>query len=490
MFLSALVLPLFLAPQDLPPGSPHPTHVVDSHHLMEYLDGGHWPSEWPVWQSLQPRWFDEEPMTLLADEDQEALAAFVGSRNHWSDKELQKWVEFSKQAPVPISFSLRDRQNGEVLLAGSHQVHLGRPIAIRDLVQRQVVRDLDVEIAQASAIADPVIGAQFAGRSLALELLPVPGHGFRAELSVVDSAFGDQEYLETGYAAIKGFDRLRQDLAEAGWRSLLVPGAPTVFRLPGRDGRSLELQLSCGGAVPEQTLAAGDAVAVCTVPTLAEDPAEWAEMANSLELLGDTWAASSGYLALSGGFVEDQIAAVRTALDRGTQRYALELAAYVSHPEGERQILELGGEVLGGHPVRFARGDLAKVLTDWDVEVAQSSRIADPQFDTLFDGVSGSLLAGPDGAVELAFKMSRVDHGQPITLTLSRTLPAGTHGGGTVNAQPADVVAVERPEVARLGVEGRFLPDQDGRIRIERHASAFLGSNGVLRLEIQLRRLD
>ncbi|MBC8328873.1 MAG: hypothetical protein H8E31_09020 [Planctomycetes bacterium] len=491
MFLSALFLPVFLSlPQDLPAGSPHPTHVVNSRSLQEAAADGFWSTERPVWQALAPRWAFDEAVRLLDRDDAEVLLAFVASRNHWSERDLARWAKYAEAPPVALRFSLKDAHTGELLLAGSHQVQPGVPTAIRDLVLRSVVMGLDVEIACDSAIADPVAGSQFAGASIAVELLPVPGLGYQAEVAVVDSGFGAEDAIQTGYSAIQGFDRLRQDLAETGWRSLLVPGHATSFRLPGVGRRALVLELECGGPVPPESLSAGDTVAVCMAPSLAEDPETWNRLQTSLELIGDTWAASSGYLAFSGGAVEDQIAEVRDALAQGCRPIRLAMRVTVENADGAVELLDLGGHFLLGAPFRFASGELALALTDWDVEVAQASRIADPRFETLFDGVRGSIEAQPNGGVRLDLELTRVSHGQPMTLTLSRESPSGDHGDGRTGGQPADVVAVERPEVARLGVDGDFRLDAGGKLVIERQAPGFLGSRGRLRVEIEVVELN
>ncbi len=491
MILSALFLPFLLPPpQDLPAGSPHPTHVISDYQMREVAEEGSWNQGPPVWQALSPRWTSDEAMLLLDPEDEAVLQVYVGSRNHWSERDLARWSEYARTAPVPLRFALKDAETGELILAGSHQVQPGQPAAIRDLLTRSVVMGLDVEIACDSAIADPIDGSQFAGSSIAVELLPVPGMGYQAELAVVDSGIGPNETIDTGYSAIQGFDRLRQVVAESGWRSLLVPGHATSFLLPGEGHRSLVLELECGGPVPPASLAAGDAVAVCLAPTLAEDPELWERLQNSLELVGDTWAASSGYLAFSGGAVEDQLEEVRGAIAEHCRPVRLSLRASVQNAEGSTQLLEIGGEVLQSSPVRFASGDLSMALTDWDVEVAQASRIADPTFETFFDGILGSVTTLPGGAVDLDLELTKVQPGEPITLTLSRETSPGDHGDGMTSGKPADVVAIERPEIARLGVDGRFQLDADGKLVIERMAPGFLGSRGVLRLEIAVVALN
>ena len=62
--------------------------------------------------------------------------------------------------------------------------------------------------------------------------------------------------------------------------------------------------------------------------------------------------------------------------------------------------------------MRFASGRLMHALVDWEVEVAQHAKIADPVFEILHDGVKGSLVAGYEGGelgpVEVDLVIQRV----------------------------------------------------------------------------------
>ena len=72
--------------------------------------------------------------------------------------------------------------------------------------------------------------------------------------------------------------------------------------------------------------------------------------------------------------------------------------------------------------MRFASGRLMHALVDWEVEVAQHAKIADPVFEILHDGVKGSLVAGYEGGelgpVEVDLVIQRVVLGEPERLVL------------------------------------------------------------------------
>lgn len=483
--LPTLLIAFLPVPQALPEGLPHPDHVVYAH--VQDEDG-----ELPeapagrLWQALRPRWADPNAAVLLAAADHHELATFVTSRNRWQPRGMETWLELTRPAPVPLRFQLRDAASGEVLAEGRRELEPGRPGAFRELRRRLVILDFDVEIAQAAAIADPVMGDQYAGSSVALELLPVPGQGYQAEIAFVESGFGPREAIDTGYEAIQGADRLHGTLAEAGLTTLLQPGRSARILLPGA-GRPLELILELGGAMPPASFGAGEGILCCAAPTLAAVPELWAGLLAELEQRDDTWFTGSGYLAFAGEAAIDQVEAVGRACAEQARRAQLSLRVAVVGGGQAGELLRLESEVLLDQPLRFARGGLARALTDWDVEVAQNSRIADPRFRTFFDGIQGELVPAGDGAVDLDLRLTRVAHGDPAFVTISRALPGFEGTGG---ALPADLVAIERPEEAALAVTGSFRCDARGALRLERRALSYLGAGALLVVEIQVTPLD
>ncbi len=483
--------PVLSAPQQLPADCPHPTRVLATSDLHRAAEGEDWMPEEPrAWRVLAPRWLEAGAQRLLGAADAAELEAFALSRNQWQPAELAAWRRAATPPRVELVYRLSRAADGAVLLGGTQPVEMGVAVALSDLRSRAVVRELDVEIAQGAAIADPEAGTQFAGSSLAVELLPVPGHGYRAEFAVVGTAFGDFEEAETGYEAIPVFDRLNQTLAEAGWRSLLVPGRASVFRLPGPGGDELQLVVECRGPVPPELLEAPPELAVCAAPTLAEDAAGWAAVVAELERAGDTWFSASGWLALADEFGRaDQQAILRRAVEAGSRAWEVELALAFRGLDAPLPPLALAGELLGDEELRFSRGASTLALTDWDVEVAQQSRIADPRFRTLFEGAEGSLLVEADGALRLDLQLSRVTAGEPLRLGLSRAIPLGAMEG-VGRELGADRVVVERPELASLAIRGRFVPDADGVVHVVREAAGLLGPGGRVELSLRVRSID
>ena len=496
MILLALAISCAPAPaQELPSASPHPSYVLSTDYVREALEHNGWPDRDGVdgrWVALDPRWLtlDAEwgELLLMRPEGRAALGEFVRARNNWERSEVENWLSLMRPAPVALEYRLTDAAGATAILAGSESVIPGVPKVLSDYRRRSVVMDFDVEIAQQSDIADPVLGLQYAGNSLALELLPVPGVGYRAELCLVSTGFGEDDAISTGYYAIDGKDRLRQELAELGVTTVLRPGVPASIRLPGLRGQEQVLFLQVEGAVPAPHFQAGSAAFASVVPTLAARE-DYSSLVAELELGGDTWSSEDGYLGFAGPEAQAQAeeAAARARAAARMVRYELEVTLEGSN--GSAGAWSLVAESVADQPLRFAQGQLGHALFDWDVEVACTARIADPVFETLFSGVQGSLAVNEDGQVELGLDLRRVEHGHSVLLQLSGERPGMLGHEGPAPAMPGDRVAVERPEQARMYVEGVFEPDSQGVVRVVRGSSQFLPGGAELRLELKVSEL-
>ncbi len=494
--LTSLLLLLLTPPltpaQALP--APHPSFVVDVN--PESWNSTSGDSE-PVtrWVALRPSWLDPERPRLLDEEARAGVSRFVAEKNHWSEHARLSWLQTTARRPIRIRYKLSQAAGKGVLLAGTQSVWPGEPAVFSDTTSRTVVRDFDVEIAQSASIADPIPGLQVAGISLGVELLPVAGQGWQVEMALVVSRFGDPEPIEMRYYAIRGMDRLIQHFQESGATLFLKPSESARMKLPAPDGSTYLLDLSLEGSLPE-AVSAGDDVFTVAAPTLTVRP-DWPETLASLGSKDQFWATREGFLAFSGPAAATQVEKVKAEAKRNSRRIHYDLSLTSEKEGAQPQTLAvLAGTAVQETPLRFARGTLSQALVSWDVEVAQGSRIADPIFHTFLSGVQGEIegnLAadGHPGAVRIDLEISQVRHGNSVLLQLSGETPGIlANGEARPPSQQADVVSVERPEVTTLRIQGRFVPDAEGRIVVEREGNQLLGGLGKVRMELQVTAVD
>jgi hypothetical protein len=96
-----------------------------------------------------------------------------------------------------------------------------------------------------------------------------------------------------------------------------------------------------------------------------------------------------------------------------------------SDEESTPGVLKLRG--IAGREYHFASGRAADIIADWDVEVASRARLADPQFDRIFIGWSGSmsadLVAGALAASRCNVVRAGVIDPQPVSIVLAAAEP-------------------------------------------------------------------
>ncbi|KAA3608291.1 MAG: hypothetical protein DWQ01_14680 [Planctomycetota bacterium] len=491
----AFLFAAFLAPQSLPDKLPIPSHPVSQRVLEEWREmaneqelekekGWDWEAE-QFWVAVRPHWLTERTQPL-SPAGREMMASSVGlEANGWPENLAEAWLRQTGLEPVPIRFQLEGPDG--VMLAGSESLLPGRPVAIRDLYRRAGVLDLNAEIAQQATIADPIMGFRYGGTSLVLELLPVPGRGWQAEIVVVDSRLGEEEVIATGYPALGGLERMPVETRESGWWTLLEPGENHQWALPG--GRRLQLSVAAG-AHPPAVQDLGPGARYVAVPALSQRE-DWTQKLAHWSNLGMLWSFDGGYLAFPAAEEELLAEAILKTSAANSQFRQVRLSLRFEGDGISRELLFLDGPMMQGRPWRFAHGDLALALTDWDVEVACTARIADPEIQELFQGVAGqfSLVQGEEGqdpAVAVDLYLHQVALGQPAKLNLSdEQAPFSGHEGESPG-MPAIQVLVERPEIREFSIQGLYRPI-DGQIAVERYLSGLFGKAGRLLLEIEVR---
>lgn len=445
-----------------------------------------------AWVALQPSWCEPERPEPLAAEEWRRLQEVLADEVGWSAAEGERWAVAAAPRPVPLRYRLTREDGGEVLLAGVEPVWPGRAAVFAGRSARNVVADLDVEIAQSSAIADPVEALQWSGVSLAVEVLPVPAAGWQVEVALTVSAFGEPEPITSGYHGIRGKDRLRLELQEAGLTTLLRPAAPQAatcgparLRLPSGAGAYV-LELAAESGAPPQALPAGREHAVAAAPSLSVAGGEGLKRMEAAAAEALAWSSSSGWCVLWGDGAAAAASALAEAAAEHGRLVRAELRVTWREGGGERTLAVLEGDVVRGRPVCFACGSQAQALTGWDVEVAQGARIADPKFTELFSGVRGALTLDWEGGAPVAdldLSVLRTSFGGAEELLLGSELVRVGSDGAWVFL-PEERVRVERPVVSEVAFRGLRLPLPGGRLALEREVGVLGGGPAVVRVEV------
>lgn len=444
---------------------PHPS-------LPAVLDGDPYP-----WWALAPSWWNPEAPQQPLEDGVYAVQAYL-------DKELPGLVPLGALTPPSLRLRYRWSREGanEPLLAGYEPVRLGTPLRIADVRRRRVVGSFDVEIAQSAAIADPVEADLWSGASLALQLTPVLGRGYQVEFALVESEELAAEPMPANFShnAFHGYERLRSRVCEAGATLLLAGAQPRgALLLPGPDGATYQLDLALEGAGVPQALALPQQHWLVAVPGLTATP-EAAYEAQRAAGEAYAWSSREGWMVLAGPQAEAAVGRLSALAQARSASRRLELQAGLERASGSLTLGRVQVDLLEGAPLQFASGVWRQALTSWDVEVAQDSRIPDPEFEALLSGWQGSVRwIGEEIEMELDLTAVRAGTEQTLLLGSERPISDG-------RSMPMERVKIERPEQDRVGFRGRFQPDADGVIRLERSVRHFDGEPGTVRVEIRL----
>jgi hypothetical protein len=382
MLLASLTLFLATAasaqggPVNLPPGLPFPTLRPTTYDLKDLAAGEAEFEPERLWHVARPH------QALMGREDWDFAQAraeraeALADLNGWDREESRAWANAT--APKPVVLRYRITQGEQVLSAGEQPILPGSPVTLGHAMQRHVVTDFNVEIAQNSSIVDPDVRLAFTGAQVGLVAVPLAGKGWWLETCVVIASHGESGTIDLGHPGMLGKSRDDRIIQEFSGAILLTPQAATTVEL----GEGIQLQFTIDQAPASGKRAADRAICV-DVPSLG--------LSDGLDqVLEDfdssiVWAHASGLLLLdadSGARAADEILRI------AGQASAVDLQLQ-SLGDSSVGLLKLRG--IAGREYQFASGRAADILTDWDVEVASRARLADPQFDRVFLGWSGSM---------------------------------------------------------------------------------------------------
>lgn len=398
---------------------------------------------------------------------------------------------------IRVRLVQRGGQGETVLLARADECDPGRLSILSAVRRHEAVVDYAVEIAQASSIADPICREARDGVMVALrpQLAPAADRGV-LELVVRCARPGKDAKIDTGYPAVGSIDRLPLDIAELARVVPIRPGSKLA--LPWSWGQdTFELQLEVDWRLPEAArpdahdlgifTMRGDLQGFRSLPMpgpLAGDTDLFAAedtddpWANIVEHAGEgaEWISDSSADATAQPFVaidepRRSIAAAVTAwFDARSRVFTGELTCFAvprgtAWPDDGRipdGVTRLGAARLQQADATWSAvtvRDERSVLYDWEVEIAQAARVADPHVCRLSTGlvlnthtlgdridVDGELSAVVDPGRERLllsapmFGPERTVDGEPKPA--NRVLLVGTV------AMVADEVNVEHPVVA------------------------------------------
>jgi len=466
-------------------GFPHPAYPVYGlkvHSPTDDLWRG--PSSWV---SLKPSWLNAHGSLFEADSRAALLERVAAGLSQESDAMFVAWM--AATAPEALTLNYRVLVDGVEALAGREMIPMGQAVAFSDLIRKACILDFDVEIASGSGIFDPIMGQQVSGSSLAIQVLPVPGNGWTAEVAMIYSKRLDGEPIAMNYAPVSGKERLVSRIAEIGGFSLLTPQTTVALDLPAMGAGRVTLELVADSPAPAGVIVLTEELAWLSLPQLARS-AQWDAMLSAWEQERAVWTNGQGNLVFGGpDAAEAAGAAMQAAVAMlNPIQFDLSVQRIVGGVEGERSHMQ--AIIMEDTSMTFAQGTIRDALVEWDVEVAQVARIADPQFADFFSGWNGDLksrrLANGKYEVELDLNFTVVDVSSSAKIRLAAATFGETGYEGNVPASPAHTMEVETPELREVRFHGTYQSDEKGRIVLIRSANSVLGESGRLRIEIQL----
>lgn len=465
------------------PAMPHPSLPVRDH-IGDYYLNDDLPG-YGRWVTLEPSWLAQG--TDRERDSRMALLQRVAASRGLDDSEISAWGDAT--AAMPLVLNYRIMSSGVEVLAGRESIPLGQAVALSDSRRLSEILDFDVEIASGAGILDPVIGQQYSGTSLALEALAIPGLGWQVEIALVHSTTAPGELIDDGYAQMDGKMRLIEHIAECGLVTVVQTGKTVSLELADLGPGKVILEMQVEGAIPPASQQLAEDIFFVTAPTLARDR-DWAKHLAVFEEQTLMWSNAQGYMVFEGENAQSSAASAAQIAAQLAQAIQLEISVQTIRDDIEEPPATMRFAGLQNTPVTFAQGTVRDALVDWDVEVAQVSRVADPYFVNLFSGARGEFTSRlrADGKIEvdLDLTFAVVELGEPRRIRLAAASGGETGYDGKVPASPAQDLSIETPEIGELRFQGTYVSDEAGRIVLVRSARSLLGEATRLRLVLQV----
>jgi len=428
-------------------------------------------------------------------------------------------------ARITCSLKIERVSNGKAvpLLSGTEAFSNGETLTVGDVQLDSLVTDLEVEIAQAAATGNPVTREVSRGASAQLRVRQIPGHD-AAVVEIVSRVAAPFAAPPIPAGKVTGsFDRVATSFEEAGLVFRVVRGEQSQHEWTASDGSVL--RLSCQVNWPQ---AAKGNTSVVSSPLLhapvlgfrsakAYEPSEYREAMPvgdfvletlqpgddgrdaAIRLIGEK--SGSRLLVMKDknaqGEVQrmfDQVSAMlkptSIVLEVFDVPHGTEVPATLAAPAGARTLVQLHGPGIVGLPSCFASGHERSVVHDWDVEVAQGARIADPKVRMNEDGWFATLkvqptIAGKARRVELALDIDKFVDLRKLVVPISAKMIAATASSTTM--MPAETVAVEQVVMRKVHLGKTLTLDAAGNGMLRQAAPSLLGAGRelVVRLRVE-----
>ncbi|KAA3604346.1 MAG: hypothetical protein DWQ01_22320 [Planctomycetota bacterium] len=460
--------------------------------------------------------FPEKERTLEEEQYEALLNAFDGA-----SEDLNQRLQTILPGFVQLNYRLKlvDGNDHTLLLEGGEPIPCSTVRVFGEHERRMALVDFDVEIAQASFIADPITVPIVTGTTLAIQIDPVPDGNYQVQMVARHSEEGRNTPLPLGYTAMEGSSRNPVQFEEAGTVIHMKPGVATALRLPARGGRHMELDLEIQGGPGQQT----DANLVY-LPTLAHPPAgfltpapmgihipdeisEWEEQEDP-ELPGmeeaaeqvlqsdDLWESvaeifQNGLMLVRGRHAPEVRDGLRAEAIRRSKACQFQMELVLIQEDKEQMLGTFKAPILYGVPTAFSAGKVQESVIDWDVEVAQGSRVADPLFTLVQEGLQGSFTVKPDAKgnpayLDLSLEFSTLQGFRQHEIILDHAI-GPFEGEIDLPYQPQDKVMVEEPSIRTMDLEDLYplQGDHNGwHLRLRRSTTSLFGKGSQLEVRV------
>lgn len=483
---------------------------------------------------VQP-WFDSHGLVRVVfaltklNEDLSTSGDMLVADKRDAEAVLESLSRLRSQLPprimLEVKLERRNERGQETLLHSSESVRAGSTVTFQDTAKQRILRDYDVEIAQSATLANPVVGDLLTGACLAVRCRVVPGKGeLLIESFARVAADAKAPPIKTLHDGIGPIDRAAREVDECGVAMRVPRGASRSVEWTGANGS--RLRLTCSASWQDPPAQTGKraivrcrglfqkGVAEFRTDHLEPDegPAAFAAEAafhragaEDVRVIGGEESAALA-IVVSGEKAEQIDADVTSGLVRSLASAALEISVYdvaegvgtVAAGTEATAIAHIQGHAIVGKAIAFSGRTEMRYIDDWDVEVAQSSRIPDPKVYVLRHGyhVDARVLADSQGgleAVALDASVTRLARIDVKEATISREMKAGGTADTTGTITPAivlpkDLVAIESPVLQTHAVSTVLQLDNEGAAILRRAAPRLLGKGRDLLVIVRVKR--
>lgn len=400
-----------------------------------------------------------------------------------------------------LELTRTDAGKRTVVLQRTFAATSGSTEVLSDVTSAHGIGDYEVEIAQSASTANPVPRALLSGAMVALRPHVVPG-GEAAIVEVLARSArpGPRQAINLGHPAFGPVDRGALAISSCAAVARVHLGGTSSHRWRGPDGGEWALTIRLQWQVPQPAQPGGQAFEYLVLPPgnlgfrselvgfeieRTGPEADDGGVGDLASQVGADVRFKSGRTGVLVGESAPRMVVAASAMLESLAATPALTATLMEVPTGSRPAadgaLPADGRIVGQATLAPVQGVWSSVqiyddqsyLRDWDVEVAQASRIPDPKVDRLASGLFVDVRCiGED--VMLAGEWVRLLELTTERVALSAAIgvpPSARGSGGNNNAPvtvhefpalhlPPDEVNFERPVVQRLPLRATLRLEQ------------------------------